>query len=202
MSISYEKTGRTGQKARTREALISAARALLAQGVTPTVEQAAAEASVARATAYRYFPNQRSLLRATTPDLGEGSLLGDDPPEEPGARLAIVVDAIVEQSIEHEAELRNMLRLSLEPDPAQREELPFRKGRRIRWLGEAVEPLRARLGGAELERLVLALAASVGIDSLVWLTDIAGLSREEAGALMRWSAQALLGAALGDAEAP
>lgn len=201
MSISYEKTGRTGQKARTREALVSAARALIARDDTPTVEQAAAAADVARATAYRYFPNQRALLAATAPDLTEPSLLGDDPPREPEARLAIVVDAIIRQSIEHEAQLRNMLRLSLEPDPDRRGELPFRKGRRIGWVGEALEPLRPRLGDEGQERLVRAVAASVGIDSLVWLTDIAGASREEAAELMRWSAQALLRAALAEAAA-
>ena len=199
MSISYEKTGRTGQKARTRAALVSAARDLLAQGTTPTVEQAAATAAVARATAYRYFPNQRSLLAATAPDLTESSLLGDDPPSDPEARLEIVVDAIARQSIEHETELRNMLRLSLEPDPERREELPFRKGRRIRWVAEALEPVRGRLGDAPLDRLVNAIAASVGIDSLVWLTDIAGVSRAEAAELMRWSARALLHAALEEA---
>ena len=34
--------------------------------------------------------------------------------------------------------------------------------------------------------------------ALVWLTDIAGLSRDEATDLMRWSARAMLAAALAD----
>ena len=41
MSIPYEATGRTQQKLRTRRALIDAARALIAGGATPTVEEAA-----------------------------------------------------------------------------------------------------------------------------------------------------------------
>jgi hypothetical protein len=200
MSISYEETGRTEQKARTRAALVTAAREAMARGTTPTVEEAAGAASVARATAYRYFPNQRALLAATTPDLTVPSMLGDDPPSDPEARLEIVVDAITRQVVDHETELRTMLRLSLEPDPARRAELPFRKGRRIRWVGEALEPLRGRLEDPELERLTHAIAASVGIDSLVWLTDIAGVSRAEAVELMRWSARALLLTALAEAD--
>src|ERR1700712_232956 len=98
MSISYEKTGRTNQKARTRDALVGAARELMAAGATPTVEQAAAAASIARATAYRYFPNQRALLSATFPELAGTSLLGDSPPGDPEARLQIVVDAIAQQA--------------------------------------------------------------------------------------------------------
>ena len=60
-------TGRVHQKARTRQALVRAARQLLVEGTTPTVEQTAAAASISRATAYRYFPNQRALLVATYP---------------------------------------------------------------------------------------------------------------------------------------
>ena len=48
----------------------------------------------------------------------------------------------------------------------------------------------------ELRRLVLAIRSATGIEALVWLTDIAGLSREEAGDVMRWSASALLRSAL------
>ncbi|MEA2444199.1 MAG: hypothetical protein QOJ12_1491, partial [Thermoleophilales bacterium] len=196
MSISYEETGRTSQKTRTREALVSAARELLATGATPTIEQAAAAASVGRATAYRYFPNQRALLTATFPALAEASLLGEAPPADAQARLEIVVDAIARQVVEHEPELRNMLRLSLEPDPTKRGDLPFRTGRRIAWVAEALEPLEGRLPDAELRRLVHAIAAAVGIDSLVWLSDVAGLSRVDAVENMRWSARALLQAAL------
>jgi len=196
MSISYETTGRTSQKARTREALIGAARELLASGITPTVEQAAGGASIARATAYRYFPNQRALLTATFPEIAEPSLLGDNPPADPHARLEIVVEAIARQALRHEAELRNMLRLSLEPDAAERGELPFRTGRRIIWVTDALEPLRGELPAAEFERLVIAIAAAIGIDALVWLTDIAGLSRKQAVDVMGWSARALLQAGM------
>ncbi|PZS36323.1 MAG: TetR family transcriptional regulator [Pseudonocardiales bacterium] len=200
MSTSYEATGRTSQKARTRNALLTAPRELLAHGVTPTVEQAAAASSIARATAYRYFPNQRALLTATFPELTEPSLLGEAPPEDVGARLRVVVDAIARRSVQHERALRSMLRLSLEPDADARGDLTFRKGRRIAWVSEALARLHGRLPAPELDRLVLAIAAAVGIDALVWLTDIAGLSRDEAVDLMRWSASSLLRAALSEPE--
>jgi hypothetical protein len=48
-SLSYVNTGRTQQKARTRQALVDAARSLLAEGVTPTVIHAAERAGVSRA---------------------------------------------------------------------------------------------------------------------------------------------------------
>lgn len=193
--VSYEQTGRREQKARTRGALLAATRTLLERGVHPTVEDAAAEAGISRATAYRYFPNQRGLLAAARPSLDADSLLGDDPPADPEERLITVVDAIIRLTFEAEPALRAMLRLSLDPDRGE-DDVPFRTGRRVVWVEDALAPLRGRLPRRELRRLVIAIASAVGIDSLVWLTDVAGLSRDEAADTMRWSARALLRAAL------
>ena len=84
-----------------------------------------------------------------------------------------------------------MLRLSLEVDTAS-SELPLRKGRAIAWFEDALAPLRQRLTEQGVHHLAVAIRSAVGIESLVWLTDIAGLSRDQAVAQMQWSAQALL----------
>jgi AcrR family transcriptional regulator len=196
MEVPYLHTGRTSQKARTRDALIAAARQLLAKDATPTVEAAATEASIGRTTAYRYFPNSRALLAATFPEIEMDSLLGADPPEDPLARLEIMAESFTQQLLEHEPELRAQLRLALEGEPADGESLPFRRGRRIRWIEEALSPLRGRMLEGELRRLVLGIGATLGIEALVWLTDMAGLSREEAAEVMRSNARELLRSAL------
>jgi AcrR family transcriptional regulator len=200
MSIQYELAGRTHQKRRTRAALVAATRELVAQGVTPTVGEAAARASVSRTTAYRYFPNQRALLLAGHPEIDAQSLLPEDPPEEPEARLDAVIRTFLRIIVDTELQQRTMLRLSLEPDPSHRGELPLRQGRAIGWIAEALSPLRTRMSEARLRRLVLAIRATAGIEALVWLTDIAGLSRDEAAEIMRSSARALLRSALADLE--
>lgn len=193
MSTPYEATGRTRQKARTRGALIDAARELMSDGVMPTVERAAERAEISKTTAYRYFPNQRELILATWPDLEAPSLLGPDAPSEPAERLAIALDHLLAQVLEREGELRAQLWLSL--DPANTEYLPFRQGRAIGWYEDALSPLRDRMSEAELRRLAQAIRAASGVEAFVWLTDIAGLSREEAVETMRWSAHALLDSA-------
>jgi AcrR family transcriptional regulator len=199
MSISYERIGRTQQKARTRDALIAATRRLLAQGSTPTVEQAAAAAQISRATAYRYFPNQRTLLAATYPLIDRRSLLPTPAPPDPAARLAAVADAQTQLVLELEPELRTQLRLALDPQAPDRGQLPLRRGRRLTWIEEALAPLRGQLPEDELQRLVHATGAVIGIEALVWLTDIAGLPRQQAVEIMRWSARTLLRAAVADA---
>jgi AcrR family transcriptional regulator len=194
MSMPYESTGRTRQKARTRAAMVAATRAFLADGVTPTVEQAAERAGVSRTTAYRYFQNQRSLLVASHPELGADSLLPDDAPDGVEERLEIVTRRLAEQLLANEPALRAMLRLSLAPVHAA--ELPLRTGRAIGWIEDALAPLRGKLPDADLRRLVLAIRATMGIEAHVWLTDVAGLSREDAVELMRSSARTLLRAEL------
>ena len=196
MEVPYLHTGRTNQKVRTRDALIGAARQLLARGVTPTVEAAATEASVGRTTAYRYFPNSRALLGATFPEIEMTSLLGADSPEDPLARLESVAEILTQGYIEHEPEYRAQLRLALEGEPAGGESLPLRRGRRIGWIEDALSPLKGRIAGPELRRLVLGIGATLGIEAFVWLTDMAGLSREEAAEVMRSNARTLLRSAL------
>jgi AcrR family transcriptional regulator len=198
MEVPYLNTGRTSQKARTREALIAAARQLLAKGVIPTVEEAAAEASIGRTTAYRYFPNSRALLIATYPEIEMHSLLGEDPPEDPLARLEIMAEGLTRQLLEHEHELRAQLQLALEAQPAGGESLPLRRRRRIKWVADALSPLGERMPELELQRLVYGICATLGIESLVWLTDMGELSREEAVEVMRSNARAILQNALNE----
>ena len=183
MSTSYLETGRTAQKQRTRDALVAAARQLVAEGAAPTVDAAAGAAGIARATAYRYFPTQLALL-------------GDDAPvDDVARRLDLVVAAFTQLIADTEAQQRTMLRLSLESATAHTSPLPLRQGRAINWIAEALEPLRGQLSAAQLKRLALAIRSAIGIEARVWLTDVAGLSPQAAHETMRWSAQAMLQAA-------
>jgi AcrR family transcriptional regulator len=189
--------GRTRQKQRTRDALVAAARDLVAAGVAPTVEQAAEAAGLSRPTAYRYFANQRALLAAAHPETIADSLLPADPPDDPESRLELVIKALTDVIVDTEEQQRTMLRLSLDGDSAERGGLPLRQGRAIGWIEDALSPLEAGQLSADARRqLVLAIRSAVGIEALVWLTDVAKLSRTDAVNLMRWSAQALLHAAV------
>jgi AcrR family transcriptional regulator len=195
-------TGRWRQKQRTRQALIDAARELVTLGSAPTVEHAAERAGISRTTAYRYFANQRSLLVAAHPETGASSLLSPDVSDDPAARLDDVVERFTDLISTTEQQQRTMLRLSLEPADGERAALPLRQGRAIAWIEEALEPLRGRLPDDQVHRLALAVRSATGIEALVWLTDVAALPRDEALALMRWSARALLQASLHEGPPP
>ncbi len=197
MSSPYLDAGRTSQKQRTYDALTNAARELVAAGRTPTVDDAAALAGVARSTAYRYFPGQRDLLAAAHPETTRRSMLPADAPADPALRLRAVVEEFTRLIRQTEAQQRTMLRLSLEPEPESGLlPLPLRQGRAIGWIEEALEPLRGDISEAGIHSLALAIRSAIGIEALVWLTDIGHLTREQAAASMSWSAQALLDQAI------
>ena len=114
-------------------------------------------------------------------------------PDDVEARLDVVAGEFIRLIANTEPQQRTMLRLSLDAEPvAAPPGLPLRQGRAIGWIGEALAPLHGELSAAEVHRLVMAIRATIGIEALVWLTDVAGLSRAEAGDLMAWSARALL----------
>ena len=120
-----------------------------------------------------------------------------DAPHDPPARFLAVVDAFIDLTLESEGQLRAMLRLSLS-EPTERDNLPLRQGRAVGWFDQALLDLEPPLGSERRRRLVLAVRSAVGIESLVWLTDVGGLSRTDAADVMRSSARALLTQALAD----
>ena len=199
---------RANQKERTREALVGAAKELARRGAPPTVAEAAEQARVSRATAYRYFPTQESLLievSDVTPMvvpvedlLKELAAAGDGLSAE--ERLGRLLDTFNPIVVAYEVPLRTALRVYLDTWLESRrkgEAAPkVREGRRMRWLDTALEPVRRQLPKAEWQRLRAALALTLSIDALVVMKDVALLDDEEAFSVLRWTAFTLLRAAL------
>jgi hypothetical protein len=124
------------------------------------------------------------------------SLLPESPPPGAAERLDAVVAEFTRIIVDTEAQQRTMLRLSLEQAGGEVRGLPLRQGRAIAWIAEALAPLQGQMTDQDIHQLALAIRSAIGIESLAWLTDVGGLSREEAIDSMRWTARALLAHAL------
>ena len=200
MSTAYDQTGRVDQKRRTRQALIESARTLVAEGLTPPSRRPpprrASPAPRPIDTSRASAPCSSPHFRRSRPRRCCQPNASDDLTE----RFNTVVEAITTIVVENEPQQRTMLRLSLEADAEERSALVLRQGRAIRWIEEALSPLHGQVPTDELRRLVLAVRATIGIESYVWLRDVAGLSPEQAVATMHWSANALLRQTMADAQ--
>ena len=194
---------------RTRGAMIEAVTQLVHEGASPSVTEVADAAGVSRATAYRYFPTQESLLaEVIVPDL-EAALAAETLPEDLENRFEAAFATLWSSNITHEAAYRTMLRRGLERPPGEsiergepEEAGSIRAGRRVRWIKNALEPARERMDEESFERLVAAMCLCVGIESVVVLRDVCGLNAKEAEEVARWAAFTLLRGSLRESERP
>jgi AcrR family transcriptional regulator len=194
--------GRFNQKQRTLSAIVAAANAMLDRGETPTVAQAAAEARVSRTTAYRYFPNNESLIRDLSINIDMQGI--DDvstwDTTEPRDRLVEYVERFNRFVLEHERLYRIATRhwqdnwLSTEHIGDDKPDAR-REGRRRRTLATIFEPLGTSMSTDQLARLEAALCLVAGNEAVIVLRDVLGLELDEIVDVTRWASEAILAAA-------
>jgi hypothetical protein len=101
-------------------------------------------------------------------------------------------------AFENESLLRTMIQQTvLEKGTA---DVPRRGTRRIDWIEAAIAPLRSRLSKAHYGRLVSALAVCTGMEAILVLRDIRGLTPAQTIQVSQWMARALLREALSAAK--
>lgn len=194
-----------GVKAATFRLLLETAMEIIQQdGHIPSVAEVAVRAKVSRATTYRYFPSRSALLTAVIDSsLGPVRTLASDNPDG-RARVRELFVQTFPRFKEFEPQLRAAAQLSLEQWALERagllEEEPYRRGHRVRILGHALEPLKPQLPKAVRDRLHQALSVVYGIEPYVILKDIWDLPDRDVERTALWMANALIDAALRDAE--
>ena len=205
MSAVKPKDPRANQKARTRAAIIVAAQDLQRKGIAPTIEQAAEQARVSRATAYRHFPTKEALLielSAITDPAPVEALLASFTTDDVEDRLLGLVDAFDGIVLAEEEHYRTFTRVSLDTWLRSRrngEDAPVvREGRRMRWLETVLAPLD-ELSAERKSLLQAALALTLGGEAIITMKDVCRLDNDEALAVLRWAAAALLRTALEEA---
>jgi AcrR family transcriptional regulator len=191
--------GRTNQRLRTRAAIVDAAKDLILTGKEITMREVAKSALVSEATAYRYFPDLLSLLREALADVFWPQ------PAEAMAPVADSTDAV--ERIGHATEflLRRVLamqgavRAMIAATITRPETTTARPAHRLGLIDYALAPLNqppARIDPAALVQLTRDLTVIVSAETLFTLTDLCGLSADEAIASAVRIAQTLTQAAI------
>jgi AcrR family transcriptional regulator len=193
---------RANQRARTREAIVDAARELRNAGTTPTVEQAAEKARVSRATAYRYFPTKESLqieLFGSLPGVAEveaalANMATDDVEE----RLLLLVDSFDSAALAEQEPFRVATIVAQDMwlrSHRNGDQTPHvRERRRMKWLEQVLAPLD--LPPERKRFLKAALALTLGTEPMIVMKDVCRLDDDDALAVLRWAALAILRTAL------
>jgi AcrR family transcriptional regulator len=195
-----EEQGRFRQRAHTRALLVRAASELIQSGEIPSVTAVAEAAQVSRRTAYRYFPSQEQLLAEAAIASARPLVSNTEFPEDLTARIQLLVQTVQRFVYGNQGALRTVVRLTADHIPGRNVDggadfAPVRSNR-IQWITTALAPARKQLGGKHFERLVSALSLCIGIESVMVLTNLRGLSPKEVTRVSVWAAESLVAGAL------
>jgi AcrR family transcriptional regulator len=187
-------SSRVNQKERTRRAIVAAARDLIHAGGEVTMPAVAKSALVSEATAYRYFPDLASLLPEAlagvwpSPEAALAPVAGSEDPVE---RVAYATEALLRHVLAYQGAVRGMIAATITRPggPA------VRPAHRFGLIDYALRPLAG--DDAVLAQLKLDLAVVVSAEALFTLTDLCGLSAEDAIASAVHTARTLTQAAAG-----
>jgi AcrR family transcriptional regulator len=172
---------------------------LMASGRMPSMAEILAEAQVSRRTVYMYFPTvEQLLLDATLGALGQKTIdpvigaAGSSDALVRAERLSRAINSGTKDTM-HLG--RALIRLTVE-GTEPRSGLPRRGYRRIGWIEQALEPIRAKLNPREFERLVSALAVLMGWEPMILLKDLRGLDEQDAEDVLAFAVRAVVEAGL------
>jgi AcrR family transcriptional regulator len=193
-----------GHRGREFRRLLDEAVHLVRRGRIPSVAEVAKSAGVSRATAYRYFPSRSKLVSAVIAEALAPVRRAVPQEGDAKARLRELVDRTYSRFHDYEPHMRAALQLALEHQSLEAagllEEEPFRRGQRTEILATTISPLKRKLSKKTYARLLRALAVVYGIEPMIILKDICGASDRETEAVVRWMMDALVDAALREAE--
>ena len=191
----------SGPRARMRKIMLDAAMRLMQDGLIPSVSDVAEAAQVSRATAYRYFATQASLIQAAVDEALGPILAWKSESRDAEERVTQLVTFAYPRMEFYEATLKAALRLALDQWARKHagtlgDEAPMVRGHRIALLNSAVAPLKGKLNRQGFDRLTQALSLIFGTEAFVVLKDIWGLDRKHAQDVALWTCHALIQAAL------
>jgi AcrR family transcriptional regulator len=190
-------TGRVNQKKRTRVAIVDACREIIRSGGSVTMPEVARLALVSEATAYRYFPDLISLLNEALESVWPSpadALASVADSRDPVERIAFACEFLLRGVLAYQGGVRASISATIvRPESARR-----RPGLRFGLIDQALAPLDDTLGATDpgrLTQLKQDLAAVVSAEAFFSLTDLAGLSPDDAIASLVRTATAVTKAA-------
>jgi AcrR family transcriptional regulator len=187
---------RHNQMERTRSAIVAAARELADSGAEIAMPAVAAAARVSEATAYRYFPDLVSLLRAAVLVEDQVAVLrsvtrSDDPVERIGQAAEVLARAVLRR----EGAVRVIVSAAV-ARPSTADERP---AHRFGLIEHALAPWiegTGLAGRAEVDELVRGLAVVISAESLFTLLDLCGLAPDAAVESLVTTARGMTAAAV------
>ena len=190
----YLESGRISQKKKTRELLLATAKEMLVNGENISVEQVALEASISKATAYRYFSNKDILLKEASLQRGlidKEDLFGEIDESDLKTRVEKLIEYHFEVLTTNEDVFRLYLGTVMQSSVRDKKNYS-RGGKRILLIAEAILPLKKEVSEETFDKIVNAISLLMGIESVTILKDICGLENGSIQEMWKWMIQKII----------
>ncbi|PHQ29619.1 TetR/AcrR family transcriptional regulator [Leeuwenhoekiella nanhaiensis] len=191
MSREYIDQGRTRQKQKTRERILSSAQGFLQQGRDFTLEEVAEQAGVSRATIYRYFPNSEILSAEAALDVNTEScesIYRYSKASNEQQTLLNIQDYFNRLALDNEPAFRKYLSVLLHTS-----ELSENRGaRRPKTLQLALEDSQLNLSKEDFQNLKNMASVLMGIEPIIVTKDVCGLDNNQSMKLLKWGFEMML----------
>ena len=191
MSKDYLKKGRTGQKQKTREKILQAAKELQDRDDEFTLEKVAEHAGVSRATIYRYYSDKDVLsaeavldMRTLTPE----QILSSYRDADLESTLLGIQEYYNKLTIDNERAFRKYLSVLLNPD----NQVSLRGERRVQTLARALAEKEAPISGADRQNLIYLATLMMGVEAFIVTRDVCRLDEETSQEVLQWGLKTLL----------
>ena len=191
-------TGRANQKNRTRTAIVDSCREIIRSGGAVTMPEIAKLALVSEATAYRYFPDLVSVVDEALVGMWPSPADALAPvahSSDPVERVAFACEFLLRGVLAYQGAVRAVISATI----IRSELAGTRPGIRFGLIDQALAPLNDTLAARDpggLAQLKRDLAAVVGAEALFSLTDLCGLTPDDAIASLVRTATTVTEAAL------
>lgn len=191
MKNDYLSKGRTGQKQKTREKILQAAKDLQGKGLEFNLETVAKMAGISRATIYRYYSNKDILsaeavldMRTRTPD----QILAEYSQSDLETTLLGIQQYYNTLAVNNEKAFRKYLSVILNPENP----ISIRGARRIRTLTKALGDKKHSLSEEDQKRLIYIATLMMGIEAFIVTRDVCQLDEESAEEVLQWGLKTMI----------
>lgn len=186
-------TGRIQQKARTRTKILDSAKEMMHKKASLTLEDVAKEASISRATIYRYYANIDLLITEASLDIHHKSpdeLVQEVDKMPLEDRIYYIQAHYNELAQKHELVFRRYLSAVLSESITSKEKL--RGARRVKSLIKALEPFKKKFDTETFQNLISAASVLMGIDSVIVCKDVCDLNNKQTNNTLHWALKMIL----------
>ncbi|TYA71616.1 TetR/AcrR family transcriptional regulator [Seonamhaeicola marinus] len=191
MNKNYTETGRTLQKQKTRNNILTSAKKLLQKGKDFTLEDIAEDANISRATIYRYYSSVDVLSLEAGLDWQTKS------PEEvleplnglnTQQTILGIQDYFNNLAYNNEKAFRKYLSHAITTNSEEGK----RGARRVKTLSLALQNNNLNLSEEDSQKLIVAATTLMGVEALIVTKDVCGLNNETSKSVLNWALEQML----------